>query len=192
TITDREKLIEELHQVREQGFAVDREENTLGLRCFGVAISYRTPARDASSCSMPVARLTPAHEQLVKDALFDARDRLTLATRRLRPGDSALRPGHARDLPVSYPPLNDPGALRMAGITPGHPAARDRFHAHWARILGSPEIAARTVPGDGDVVGNAAVYGEAGEREVTYWVDRAYWGRGIATAALRALLAEVD
>lgn len=59
TITDREKLIEELHQVREQGFAVDREENTLGLRCFGVAIPYRTPARDAISCSVPVARLTP-------------------------------------------------------------------------------------------------------------------------------------
>jgi hypothetical protein len=48
-----------------------------------VAIPYRTPARDAISCSVPVARLTPAHEQLVKDALFDARDRLTLATRRL-------------------------------------------------------------------------------------------------------------
>ncbi len=72
-----------LHQVREQGFAVDREENTLGLRCFGVAIPYRTPARDAISCSVPVARLTPAHEQMIKDALFDARDRLTLATRRL-------------------------------------------------------------------------------------------------------------
>ncbi|MFG3201577.1 IclR family transcriptional regulator [Streptomyces sp. NPDC048192] len=83
TLTDREKLIEELHQVREQGFAVDREENTLGLRCFGVAIPYRTPARDAISCSVPVARLTPAHEQMIKDALFDARDRLTLATRRL-------------------------------------------------------------------------------------------------------------
>jgi IclR family transcriptional regulator, acetate operon repressor len=48
-----------------------------------VAIPYRTPARDAISCSVPVARLTPAHEQMVKDALFDARDRLTLATRRL-------------------------------------------------------------------------------------------------------------
>lgn len=71
TITDREKLIEELRQVREQGFAVDREENTLGLRCFGVAIPYRTPARDAISCSVPVARLTPAHEQMVKDALFE-------------------------------------------------------------------------------------------------------------------------
>ncbi len=44
---------------------------------------------------------------------------------------------------------------------------------------------------DGDVVGSASVYGEAGEREVTYWIDRAYWGKGIATAALRALLTEV-
>jgi DNA-binding IclR family transcriptional regulator len=83
THTDREKLILELQQIREQGYAIDREENTLGLRCYGVAIPYRTPARDAISCSVPVARLTPAHEQMIKDALFDARDRLTLATRRL-------------------------------------------------------------------------------------------------------------
>ncbi|MEU8761686.1 IclR family transcriptional regulator [Streptomyces sp. NPDC048659] len=83
TVTDRELLIEELRGVREQGYAVDREENTLGLRCFGVALPYRTPARDAVSCSVPAARLTPVHEQLVKDALFDARDRLALATRRL-------------------------------------------------------------------------------------------------------------
>lgn len=62
---------------------VDREETTLGLRCFGVAISHRTPARDAISCSVPVARLSPGPEEMVKDALFDARDRLTLATRRL-------------------------------------------------------------------------------------------------------------
>ncbi|MFI0899927.1 IclR family transcriptional regulator [Streptomyces sp. NPDC020983] len=81
--TDREKLIEELAVIREQGFAVDREENTLGLRCFGIAVPYRTPARDAVSCSVPVARLTTAHEQMIKDALFDARDRLLLATRHL-------------------------------------------------------------------------------------------------------------
>ncbi len=41
------------------------------------------------------------------------------------------------------------------------------------------------------MVGSVSVYGEAGEREVTYWIDRAYWGKGIATAALRALLTEV-
>jgi DNA-binding IclR family transcriptional regulator len=83
TITDREKLIEELARIRHHGYAVDHEENTLGLRCFGIAIDYRTPARDAVSVSAPVARLTPTHEQTIKEALFDARDRLLLATRRL-------------------------------------------------------------------------------------------------------------
>lgn len=106
--------------------------------------------------------------------------------------DIALRPVHDSDLPVFFRQSNDPEALRMAAFTPQDPADRDRFDAHWAHIRSSPEIVARTVLGDGDVVGNAAVYGEAGEREVTYWVDRAYWGKGIATAALGALLAEVD
>lgn len=83
TLTDREELLAELRLIRERGYAVDREENTLGLRCLGIALPYRTPARDAISCSVPVARLTPAHEQQIKDALFDARDRLALATRHL-------------------------------------------------------------------------------------------------------------
>ena len=83
THTDREKLIEELHEIRERGYAVDREENTLGLRCFGTAIPYRTPARDAVSVSVPIARLTPGREQMIRDALLDARERLTLASRHL-------------------------------------------------------------------------------------------------------------
>ncbi|MFT2014564.1 IclR family transcriptional regulator [Streptomyces sp. 796.1] len=82
TITDRERLVDELHQVRERGYAVDREENTLGLHCFGVAVPYRTPARDALSCSIPAARLTPAHERTITAALHTARDALALVTRR--------------------------------------------------------------------------------------------------------------
>ncbi|MFE2281289.1 GNAT family N-acetyltransferase [Streptomyces sp. NPDC059454] len=105
--------------------------------------------------------------------------------------DIALRPVHDSDLPVFYRQLNDPEALRMAAFTPDDPADRAGFDAHWARIRSSPGIVVRTVLGDGDVVGHAAVYGEPGEREVTYWVDRAYWGKGIATTALRGLLAEV-
>ncbi|WLW56021.1 GNAT family N-acetyltransferase [Streptomyces sp. YU58] len=101
-----------------------------------------------------------------------------------------LREVHDSDLPVFFRQMNDPEALRMAAFTAKDPADRDAFEAHWKRIRSSDAVI-RTVLADGDVVGNAAVYGEPGEREVTYWVDRAYWGRGIATAALRALLAEV-
>ncbi|KUM81838.1 GNAT family N-acetyltransferase [Streptomyces curacoi] len=104
--------------------------------------------------------------------------------------DVELREVHDSDLPVFYRQMNDPEALRMAAFTPEDPADRDAFDARWQRIRASSDVA-RTILADGDVVGSAAVYGEPGEREVTYWVDRAYWGRGIATAALRGLLAEV-
>ncbi|MFI9546631.1 GNAT family N-acetyltransferase [Streptomyces sp. NPDC052016] len=100
-----------------------------------------------------------------------------------------LREVHDSDLPVFYRQLNDPEALRMAAFTPEDPADRNAFEDRWKRIRSTSLV--RTILADGDVVGNAAVYGEPGEREVTYWVDRAYWGRGVATAALRGLLAEV-
>ncbi|MBD9733506.1 GNAT family N-acetyltransferase [Streptomyces sp. H28] len=106
--------------------------------------------------------------------------------------DVSLRPVHDSDLPVFFRQSNDPEALHRAAFTPENPADRDAFEAHWARIRASEQVVVRTVLGDGDVLGSAAVYGEPGEREVTYWIDRAYWGKGIATAALRALLAEVD
>ncbi|MEU6178206.1 GNAT family N-acetyltransferase [Streptomyces coeruleorubidus] len=101
-----------------------------------------------------------------------------------------LRPVHDSDLPVFFRQMNDPEALHMAAFVPKDPADRDAFDAHWAKIRSSADVV-RTVLADGDVVGSAAVYGVPGEREVTYWVDRAYWGKGIATAALRALVTEV-
>ncbi|KAB1143061.1 GNAT family N-acetyltransferase [Streptomyces luteolifulvus] len=104
--------------------------------------------------------------------------------------DVTLREVHDSDLPVFFRQMNDPESLRMAAFTAENPADREAFDALWKRIRSSDDIAL-TILADGDVVGSAAVYGEPGEREVTYWVDRAYWGRGIATAALRGLLAEV-
>ncbi|MCT9141875.1 GNAT family N-acetyltransferase [Streptomyces violarus] len=102
-----------------------------------------------------------------------------------------LREVHDSDLPVFFRQMNDPEALHMAAFTPEDPADRDAFDAHWAKIRSSSAVV-RTVLADGDVVGSTAVYGEPGEREVTYWIDRAYWGKGLATDALRALVTEVD
>ncbi|MEU6142060.1 GNAT family N-acetyltransferase [Streptomyces sp. NPDC047081] len=104
--------------------------------------------------------------------------------------DVVLREVHDSDLPVFFRQMNDPEALHMAAFTAKDPADRDAFEAHWKRIRASDAVI-RTILADGDVVGSTAVYGEPGEREVTYWVDRAYWGRGVATAALRGLLTEV-
>lgn len=73
TIVDRARLTSELAAVRERGFAIDDEENSLGLRCFGIALRYTTPVTDAISCSVPLARLTPAREEIITAALESAR-----------------------------------------------------------------------------------------------------------------------
>lgn len=94
------------------------------------------------------------------------------------------------DLPDFFRHTSDPESNRMAAFTSKDPTDRASFDAHWARIRASDAVI-RTVLADDVVVGHAAVYGPPEEREVTYFIDRAYWGRGIATAALRALLAVV-
>ncbi|MFF4491913.1 GNAT family N-acetyltransferase [Streptomyces sp. NPDC001544] len=105
--------------------------------------------------------------------------------------DIVLREIHDSDLPVFYRQMNDPEAVRMAAFTPEDPADHASFGTYWKEIRSSPDVLARTVLADGDVVGSAAVYGQPGSREVTYWIDRAHWGRGVATAALRELLSQV-
>lgn len=58
TITDLDHLLADLEQVREQGYAVDDEENEIGGRCVAVPIFDHTgQAIAAVSISAPTARL---------------------------------------------------------------------------------------------------------------------------------------
>ncbi|MEN8653495.1 GNAT family N-acetyltransferase [Streptomyces sp. 21So2-11] len=104
--------------------------------------------------------------------------------------DVTLREVQPSDLPLFFEQAQDVESVRMAAFTSKDPSDRARFDTHWIGILDS-DVVVRTILADGAVAGNAAVYGPLGEREVTYWIDRAFWGRGVATAALRALLALV-
>lgn len=76
TITDRDDLLEDLEKTRQRGYSIDLEENTMGLRCYGMALHYTAPARDSISCSIPLARLTPDLEKTVLEAMSGARLRI--------------------------------------------------------------------------------------------------------------------
>ena len=54
TITDVERLLEELATIRERGYAVDDGEQELGVRCVAVAVTHST----AVSVSGPASRVT--------------------------------------------------------------------------------------------------------------------------------------
>ncbi|WP_338895458.1 GNAT family N-acetyltransferase [Streptomyces sp. TG1A-60] len=100
----------------------------------------------------------------------------------------SLREVRDSDLPFFWKHLSDPEAQRLAAVTRDYHYDRDLFDSHWARVRAEPDVQMRTVLADDEVVGHVAVFGPPGEREVTYWIDREYWGRGTATAALRALI----
>ena len=76
TVTDRAKLLAELVETRERGYAVDRQENTIGLRCVGLTIGRHGPARDAISCSVPLSRMDDEREASLVLLLQTARERI--------------------------------------------------------------------------------------------------------------------
>jgi RimJ/RimL family protein N-acetyltransferase len=65
---------------------------------------------------------------------------------------------------------------------------RDAFERRWSRRADETVIA-RVIVVDGEVAGSISSWGDPDEREVTYWIGRSYWGKGIATGALDAFLA---
>lgn len=104
-------------------------------------------------------------------------------------GDVLLREVTEADLPIFFEHQLDADANHMAAFTSKDPANRAAFTAHWASILSDSTITIRTILVDGQVAGHVSSYEEsAGHPEVTYWLGKPYWGRGIATSALRAFL----
>jgi RimJ/RimL family protein N-acetyltransferase len=82
----------------------------------------------------------------------------------------------------------DPESNRMAFTIP---RTREAFDLHWAKVLDDPGNTARAVLLDGQVVGYISCFPMDGQDHVGYWIDRAWWGRGIASRALHLLLQEV-
>lgn len=105
--------------------------------------------------------------------------------------DLVLREIEDGDLPLLFAFQLDPEANRMAAFTPRDPADRAAFVAHWAKIRRDPTILMRTIVDEGRVAGSVGSVVLDGKRQVTYWLGREFWGRGVATRALRALL-EID
>lgn len=94
------------------------------------------------------------------------------------------------DLPTFFEHQLDPTASHMAAFTAKDPADRDAFAAHWAKIMGDDTVIIKTIICEGCVAGHIAKFESFGQPEVTYWIAKEHWGKGIATKALTEFLIE--
>lgn len=79
-------------------------------------------------------------------------------------------------------------ARYLAAFTPAVPLDKAAYLQKHTLFLSNPDIHNRTISYKGKIVGSIAKFMMEGEAEITYWIDKKYWGRGIAGEALRMFL----
>ncbi len=105
------------------------------------------------------------------------------------PDSLSLRDVTHSDIAIFFTHQLDATANHMAAFTSKDPTDRVAHQAHWDRLLANNDILKQTIVKQTEVVlGHIASFVIEGKREVTYWLDRRYWGQGFATIALAAFL----
>ena len=92
------------------------------------------------------------------------------------------------DLPIFFEQQLDPEANWMAAFTAKDPTDRQAFDAHWGKILADKGITIRTILYDGQVAGSVLCHAWGGDPEISYWLGKEFWKKGIATQGLALFL----
>ena len=78
----------------------------------------------------------------------------------------------------------------MAAFTAADQTDRRAFLNRMSRLRTDTSVSFRVIDVDGTTAGTIGSFRMDDRPEVTYWVDRALWGKGIASAALQIVLGE--
>lgn len=73
----------------------------------------------------------------------------------------------------------------MAAFTSENPSDKVAYMEKWTKIVMNPKISMQTIRQGGLVVGSVIHFDVMEETNVSYWIDHKYWGKGIATEALK-------
>lgn len=100
-----------------------------------------------------------------------------------------LRDTESSDLELLFNFQLDAEARYSAAFMAENSTDKAAYLEKWMRFLNDPTVTAQTILVDGNIVGSLGKYLMEGEAEITYWLDRAFWGKGIASAAVKDFLA---
>lgn len=98
-----------------------------------------------------------------------------------------LRKTTVEDLETLFLFQLDEQAIYMAAFTSKDHTDKMAYFEKWTRFLQNNTINSQTILYNGHIAGSIGKY-LMGEAEITYWLDRHFWGKGIATKALQQFL----
>ncbi|MGV8091072.1 MAG: GNAT family N-acetyltransferase [Mangrovibacterium sp.] len=82
----------------------------------------------------------------------------------------------------------DKEANYLAAFTSKDPNDKTAYIDKYTRHLADPTINMWTIKANNEIVGSIAKFVIENDAEITYWIDRKFWGQGIATTALKKFL----
>lgn len=102
--------------------------------------------------------------------------------------DIKLKPTVIGDLDILFEfQLDKEGGYLAAFMPKGH-TDKTAYINKYTKLLADPTVNNQTILLDNTIVGSIAKFVLQGDTEITYWIDKKYWGNGIATKALKELL----
>lgn len=107
---------------------------------------------------------------------------------RLQDSNVRLRPSVVADLEHFFTFQLDDEANYLAAFTSKDPNDRQAYLEKYTKLLNEPTVNQQTILVGEDIAGSIAKFEIEGKAEITYWIDKKFWGKGIATAALKEFL----
>lgn len=99
-----------------------------------------------------------------------------------------LRQSEISDLELFFQFQLDEEANYLAAFTSKDPSDKAAYIEKYTRHLNDPTINNMTILINETIAGSIAKFVLEGDAEITYWIDKNFWGIGIATEALKKLL----
>ncbi|MGY0035772.1 GNAT family N-acetyltransferase [Pedobacter sp. NJ-S-72] len=82
----------------------------------------------------------------------------------------------------------DKEANHLAAFTSKDPNDKTAYIEKYSKHLSDPTINMQTIKANDEIVGSIAIFFIENDAEITYWIDKKFWGHGIATTALQDFL----
>lgn len=76
----------------------------------------------------------------------------------------------------------------LAAFMPKDPTDKSAYINKQIKLLDDPTVNNQTIIIDNVIAGSIGKFVMEGDAEITYWIDRKFWGQGIATKALKEFL----